>query len=153
MIKSKGVKGALGVGAGIGLSLLSAEAKAASQEWVIEQEIEKEWPTREQEIMSKLQEKADQILTLQVLSPSATIYANVTCDIVTTNYGFPAPGGIKSIGGYKGSRVTGIEIDYKPVELSKPGLTRIMHHLTLFCTSGELTRAVVPSRGIGVGNS
>ena len=44
------------------------------------------------------------------------------CDIVTTNYGFPAPGGIESIGGYKGSRVTGIEIDYKPVELSKPGL-------------------------------
>ena len=32
-------------------------------------------------------------------------------------------------------------------------LTRIMLHMTLFCTSGELTRAVVPSGGIGVGNS
>ena len=32
-------------------------------------------------------------------------------------------------------------------------LARIMHHMTLFCTSGELTRAVVPSGGIGVGNS
>ena len=29
-------------------------------------------------------------------------------------------------------------------------LTRIMHHTTLFCTSGELTRAAVPSGGIGV---
>ena len=29
----------------------------------------------------------------------------------------------------------------------------IMHHMTLFCRSGELTRADVPSGGIGVGNS
>jgi hypothetical protein len=29
-------------------------------------------------------------------------------------------------------------------------LTRIMHHAALFCTSGELTRADVPSGGIGV---
>ena len=35
----------------------------------------------------------------------------------------------------------------------KGSLARIMHHMTLFCTSGELTRAVVPSGGIGVGNS
>jgi hypothetical protein len=29
-------------------------------------------------------------------------------------------------------------------------LARIMHHAALFCTSGELTRADVPSGGIGV---
>jgi hypothetical protein len=29
-------------------------------------------------------------------------------------------------------------------------LARIMHHAALFCTSGELTRAAVPSGGIGV---
>jgi hypothetical protein len=32
----------------------------------------------------------------------------------------------------------------------RPDLTRIMHYAALFCTSGELTRAEVPSGEIGV---
>jgi hypothetical protein len=31
-----------------------------------------------------------------------------------------------------------------------PSLARIMHYAPLFCTSGELTRADIPSGGIGV---
>jgi len=34
--------------------------------------------------------------------------------------------------------------------LSFTALTRIMHYAALFCTSGELTRAEVPSGEIGV---
>ena len=38
----------------------------------------------------------------------------------------------------------------RPTRSLQNKLARIMHHTTLFCASGELTRADVPSGGIGV---
>jgi hypothetical protein len=64
--------------------------------------------------------------------------------LIPVRYGKSRPVVLAKSGG------SGRSQDLIEAGVKRRGLARIMHHAALFCTSGELTRADVPSGGIGV---